>query len=181
MEKICHVSRVHAIIYLRSFAIYNIYFSLPSFSLCQSLEQHREIWKNNNYHNMSCFNCIHDLVMNLFSIIYSPITRVHRQLVSTPRKRTMFHNGGKRGRVIRFLSEGGKRSVILSRRNGRLQEIGYNKASSPVVPPSVRCFIQSMSRCKERREPIVGGWNEHGTIYAISSDFGDRMTTQHLN
>ena len=23
--------------------------------------------------------------------------------------------------------------------------------------------------------------NEHGTIYAISSDFGDRMTTQHLN
>jgi hypothetical protein len=29
-----------AIIYLRSFAIYNIYFSLPSFSLCQSLEQH---------------------------------------------------------------------------------------------------------------------------------------------
>ena len=38
---------------------------------------------------MSCFNCIHDLVMNLFSIIYSPITRVHRQLVSTPRKRTV--------------------------------------------------------------------------------------------
>jgi len=24
-------------------------------------------------------------------------------------------------------------------------------------------------------------WNEHGTIYAISSDFGDRMTTQHLD
>ena len=23
--------------------------------------------------------------------------------------------------------------------------------------------------------------NEHGTIYAISSDFGDRMTTQHLD
>ena len=26
-----------------------------------------------------------------------------------------------------------------------------------------------------------GGCNEHGTIYAISSDFGDRMTTQHLD
>ena len=26
-----------------------------------------------------------------------------------------------------------------------------------------------------------GMWNEHGTIYAISSDFGDRMTTQHLD
>ena len=25
------------------------------------------------------------------------------------------------------------------------------------------------------------GCNEYGTIYAISSDFGDRMTTQHLN
>ena len=37
---------------------------------------------------MSCFNCIHNLVMKLFSIIYSPITRVHRQLVSIPRKRT---------------------------------------------------------------------------------------------
>ena len=24
-------------------------------------------------------------------------------------------------------------------------------------------------------------WNEHGTIYAISSDFGDQMTTQHLD
>ena len=24
-------------------------------------------------------------------------------------------------------------------------------------------------------------YNEHGTIYAISSDFGDRMTTQHLD
>ena len=24
-------------------------------------------------------------------------------------------------------------------------------------------------------------WNEHGTIYAISSDFGDRMITQHLD
>ena len=24
-------------------------------------------------------------------------------------------------------------------------------------------------------------WNEHGTIYAISSDFSDRMTTQHLD
>ena len=23
--------------------------------------------------------------------------------------------------------------------------------------------------------------NEYGAIYAISSDFGDRMTTQHLN
>ena len=23
--------------------------------------------------------------------------------------------------------------------------------------------------------------NEHGTFYAISSDFGDRMTTQHLD
>ena len=23
--------------------------------------------------------------------------------------------------------------------------------------------------------------NEYGTIYAISSDFGDRMTTQHLD
>ena len=26
-----------------------------------------------------------------------------------------------------------------------------------------------------------GDCNEHGTIYAISSDFGDRMTTQHLD
>ena len=26
-----------------------------------------------------------------------------------------------------------------------------------------------------------GDCNEHGTIYAISSDFGDRMTIQHLN
>jgi len=26
-----------------------------------------------------------------------------------------------------------------------------------------------------------GFCNEHGTIYAISSDFGDRMTTQHLD
>ena len=25
-----------------------------------------------------------------------------------------------------------------------------------------------------------GDWNEHGTIYAISSDFGDRMTTQSM-
>ena len=25
------------------------------------------------------------------------------------------------------------------------------------------------------------GCNEYGTIYAISSDFGDRMTTQHLD
>jgi len=24
-------------------------------------------------------------------------------------------------------------------------------------------------------------WNEHGTIYAISSDFGDQITTQHLD
>ena len=26
----------------------------------------------------------------------------------------------------------------------------------------------------------VGDCNEHGTIYAISSDFGDRMTTQSM-
>ena len=26
-----------------------------------------------------------------------------------------------------------------------------------------------------------GDCNEYGTIYAISSDFGDRMTTQHLD
>ena len=26
-----------------------------------------------------------------------------------------------------------------------------------------------------------GVCNEHGTIYAISSDFGNRMTTQHLD
>jgi len=26
-----------------------------------------------------------------------------------------------------------------------------------------------------------GACNEYGTIYAISSDFGDRMTTQHLD
>ena len=39
-----------------------------------------------------------------------------------------------------------------------------------------------------RMFPVIGskytnGWhcNEHGTIYAISSDFGDRMTTQHLD
>ena len=25
------------------------------------------------------------------------------------------------------------------------------------------------------------GCNEHGTFYVISSDFGDRMTTQHLD
>ena len=30
---------------------------------------------------------------------------------------------------------------------------------------------------------VVERWvcNEHGTIYAISSDFGDRLTTQHLD
>ena len=27
---------------------------------------------------------------------------------------------------------------------------------------------------------VVIACKEHGTIYAISSDFGDRMTTQHL-
>ena len=27
---------------------------------------------------------------------------------------------------------------------------------------------------------MVGCCNEHGTIYAISSDFGDRMTTQSM-
>ena len=27
----------------------------------------------------------------------------------------------------------------------------------------------------------IGVCNEHGTIYVISSDFGDRMTTQHLD
>jgi len=30
-------------------------------------------------------------------------------------------------------------------------------------------------------EHLVSLCNEHGTIYAISSDFGDRMTTQHLD
>ena len=32
-----------------------------------------------------------------------------------------------------------------------------------------------------RRGVRQGDCNEHGTIYAISSDFGDRMTTQHLD
>ena len=45
------------------------------------------------------------------------------------------------------------------------------------------CNIQV---CKRSEMKIVPGiskpvCNEHGTIYAISSDFGDRMTTQHLD
>ena len=29
-------------------------------------------------------------------------------------------------------------------------------------------------------QSLLGDCNEHGTIYAISSDFGDRMTTQSM-
>ena len=33
----------------------------------------------------------------------------------------------------------------------------------------------------EDTKTLVERCNEHGTIYAISSDFGDRMTIQHLD
>ena len=37
------------------------------------------------------------------------------------------------------------------------------------------------SVCSQDQGLWMTTWNEHGTIYAISSDFGDRMTTQHLD
>ena len=40
----------------------------------------------------------------------------------------------------------------------------------------------SMARAElKKRRKKDAGCNEHGTIDAISSDFGDRMTTQHLD
>ena len=35
--------------------------------------------------------------------------------------------------------------------------------------------------CHSFKHTVVAVCNEHGTINAISSDFGDRMTTQHLD
>ena len=31
------------------------------------------------------------------------------------------------------------------------------------------------------KDIVYPPWNEHDTIYAISSDFGDQMKTQHLD
>ena len=48
-------------------------------------------------------------------------------------------------------------------------------------------LITSRTFTNRNRDKVAGqrfhqrGCNEHGTIYAISSDFGDRMTTQHLD
>ena len=33
---------------------------------------------------------------------------------------------------------------------------------------------------KQQQRPAYRACNEHGTIYVISSDFGDRMTTQSM-
>ena len=38
-----------------------------------------------------------------------------------------------------------------------------------------------MTSARRHHDVISGSCNEHGTIYAISSDFGDQMTTQHLD
>ena len=48
------------------------------------------------------------------------------------------------------------------------------------------CILFSLSILKaielNRQQYLFSGYcNEHGTIYAISSDFGDRMTIQHLD
>jgi len=55
---------------------------------------------------------------------------------------------------------------------GGFEELSSAKAMKAVDGADVRCSMVSSLRSR---------WNEHGTIYAISSDFGDRMTTQHLD
>ena len=41
--------------------------------------------------------------------------------------------------------------------------------------------IETASKEMSMRPVHVSCCNEHGTFYAISSDFGDRMTIQHLD
>jgi len=42
------------------------------------------------------------------------------------------------------------------------------------------CKYYACFDCVVINHQQVGDCNEHGTIYAISSDFGDRMTTQSM-
>ena len=51
-------------------------------------------------------------------------------------------------------------SVLVQRHDGQERVVFYLS----------RRMLDAETRC-----------NEYGTIYAISSDFGDRMTTQHLD
>jgi len=100
-----------AIIYLRSFAIYNIYFSLPSFSLCQSLEQHMAYEKITT--TITCHALIASTTLSWtcsqLYIVPSPGCTVSWSAYQEKEQRVS--QWRKKERVIRFLSEGGKGSI----------------------------------------------------------------------
>ena len=55
------------------------------------------------------------------------------------------------------------------------------KAARP--PPKQKDKVDSIGRLPAPTKPLpfTAECNEHVTIYAISSDFGDQITTQHLD
>ena len=55
-----------------------------------------------------------------------------------------------------------------------------NIQASVVVKFDNSCKFYACFDCVVINHQKGGDCNEHGTIYAISSDFGDRMTTQSM-
>ena len=57
---------------------------------------------------------------------------------------------------------------------------GKNPSECKWFNLSIFCKIYTSFDCVVINHQKGGNCNEHGTIYAISSDFGDRMTTQSM-
>ena len=76
------------------------------------------------------------------------------------------------------------------KQKGKIMDLGGGQADNWMVVSiqasisgSIRQFLQIYAcfDCVVISHQKGRDCNEHGTIYVISSDFGDRMTTQHLD
>ena len=64
-----------------------------------------------------------------------------------------------------------------------VQDCRVSKLFSSIAGRPAKLFDEKSSKlysCHTKLSEHIWGCNEHGTIHVISSDFGDRMTTQSI-